>query len=86
MKTKKSTPFLFFDPKKNSVTPKNQKTQPKPKDSLPDFGFLVSGGFAESQNCGKQVSKTTGRMCHGKTEFSLLKALTCAKTHIILRF
>ena len=35
--------FWFFDPKtkKHSVKPKKPKIRPKPKDSLPDFGFLV---------------------------------------------
>ena len=92
MKTKKTHVFFwFFDPKtkKHSAKPKKPKIQSKPKDSLPDFGFLVSGGFAESQNCGKQASKTNGRICrccNRKKEVSLLRALKCAKTQIILRF
>ena len=66
MKTKKThVLFWFFDPKtkKHSVKPKKPNIQSKPKGSLPDFVFLVSGGFAESQNCGKQASKTNGRIC-----------------------
>ena len=46
MKTKKTHGiFWFFDAKtkKDSVKPKKPKIQPKPKDSLPDFGFLVFG-------------------------------------------
>ena len=81
--------------------PKNQKTQCKTKKNKNPvetkrfsprfwfFGFLVSGGFAESQNCGKQASKTNGRICrccNRKKEVSLLRALKCAKTQIILRF
>ena len=35
--------FWFFNPKtkKHSAKPKKPKIQSKPKDSLPDFGFLV---------------------------------------------
>ena len=66
-KKKKNTLFFGFSTQKPKNTVQNQKKiQPKPKDSLPDFGllgFLVSGGFAESQNCGKQLCKTNGRMC-----------------------
>ena len=58
--------FGLFAPKtKNSVKPKNpKKNQAKPKilSQILFFGFLVSGGFAESQHCGKQVSTTNGCM------------------------
>ena len=44
MKTKKTHAFFwFFDPqtKKTLCKTKKPKIQPKPKDSLPDFGVLV---------------------------------------------
>ena len=81
--------FLFFDPKTKKTQCKTKTNiQPKPKDSLPDFGSLVSGGFAESQNCGKQVSKTNGVCVNDfiEKQRKLLNALKCAKTQIILRF
>ena len=52
--------------KKHSAKPKKTKIQSKPKDSLPDFGFLVFWFrvvLLSPQNCGKQASKTNGRIC-----------------------
>ena len=60
MKTKKTHGiFWFFDAKtkKDSVKPKNQKSSRNQKilSQILVFWFLVSGGFAESQYCGKQA-------------------------------
>ena len=87
--------FFGFSTQKPKNTVQNQKKpkiQSKPKDSLPDFGFLVfwfrvvllSRKIVGSR-LPKQMAVYVGVVI-GKKKVSLLRALKCAKTQIILRF